>query len=371
MHSDHKKIWQGRLSDGKSALASPVDVELCERGVAIRPFGGGGGEPLVWPYGALETATPLGKGATDALISYRHQPGATLFVHGADFAAGLARFAPHLTTRAQRMAHATPWLWAAAAVALIAAGVWALQLSPSTALARLIPDKTRVALGKQVVRSMAGERKVCEAAAGKAALGRLVARLSEAAGGAKPFKVVVVDWGMLNAFAAPGEQIVLTRGLVNKAASPDEVAGVLAHEMGHGLELHPEAGLVRAIGMSAAADLVMGGGAGTIGNIGVLLAQLSYTRAAEREADAHAFRILKAAAIAPKGIADFFRRVQKIEGGGDSGKGFSGIDAFRTHPQTEERARQAENQPPYPATPALNAADWQALREICGSPSKP
>ena len=96
--------------------------------------------------------------------------------------------------------------------------------------------------------------------------------------------MIVIDWPLLNAFAAPGEQIVLTHGIISKAESADEIAGVLAHEMGHGIEMHPESGLVRAIGMMAAIDLMLGGSGGTLANFGALLAQLSYTRDAERVA---------------------------------------------------------------------------------------
>ena len=48
-----------------------------------------------------------------------------------------------------------------------------------------------------------------------------------------PVRVVLLDWRLVNAFAVPGGQIILTRGLVQTAGSPDEVAGVLAHELGH------------------------------------------------------------------------------------------------------------------------------------------
>src|SRR6185295_12529611 len=105
-------------------------------------------------------------------------------------------------------------------------------------------------------------------------------------------------------------QIIMTRGLVQKAVSPDEVAGVLAHEIGHTLELHPEAGLVRAMGLSAAAQLVFAGSTGNATNIGLLLTQLRYTRVAEREADVHAVRILKNAQISAKGFGDFFERLE-------------------------------------------------------------
>ncbi len=59
---------------------------------------------------------------------------------------------------------------------------------------------------------------------------------------------------------------------------------------------------------------MLGGSGGTLANIGIVLAQLSYSRAAEREADVHALEILKRAGISAKGFAGFFTRVTKLEG---------------------------------------------------------
>lgn len=361
-------VFQGRFSDGTSAAGRVVDVRLGERGIEIRSPGDAA--PLIWPFGALSTSVPIGRHAIDVLVGYAHQPGATLFVAEGVFARRLGELAPHLTTHATRMRHAAPWLWAAAAVALVAGGVWLMELSPARAVARLLPDGARQMLGANVVASMTAGRAVCTAPAGRAALDRLALRLTEAAGAATAFRIVVVDWGLVNAFAAPGERVVLTRGLIEKATSPDEVAGVLAHEMGHGLEMHPEAGIVRALGLTAAADLMLGGSGGAIGNMGVILAQLSYTRGAEREADAHAVRILRGAGISPKGLSDFFHRVEASEGGG--GKRPAGtLDILSTHPQSAERAEAIARQPAYPATPALAAAAWADLRAICGAKAKP
>ena len=330
----------------------------------------------------MTSGTPLGPHATDVLLAYRFVPDATLFVAEGSFARQLRNLAPHLTTSAVRWGNARPWLWAASAVLVVAGGIWAVDLSPARGIARLIPDGTRLALGKSVVRSMTSGRRVCSAAEGRAALDKLLVRLSNAAKGAKPFNVTVVDWGLVNAFAAPGERIVLTRGLIEKSLSGDEVAGVLAHEMGHGLEMHPEAGIVRALGLAAATDLVFGGSGGAMGNIGVLLAQLSYTRGAEREADQHALRILRAAEISPQGLADFFARIAP---GADKPEARSGnrpgeetprdsarsrkssaFDVLSTHPQSADRARLVASQPRYPATPALTTGEWASLRTICG-----
>jgi predicted Zn-dependent protease len=229
--------------------------------------------------------------------------------------------------------------------------------------------------------------RVCETAPGRAALDRLTQRLMQAASDTPmPHRVVLVDWGIANAFAAPGGQLVLTRGLVRTATSSDEVAGVLAHEIGHALELHPETGLIRVMALSLAAELVFAGSSNTA-NLGVLLTQLRYTRAAEREADAHAVRILKNAGISPKGFGDFFERIDpSARARKDKGKDKDGVvdkqrippylQILSTHPLTGERVEMVRSLPDYPATPALSDDDWQALRDMCGrgassSPAQP
>ena len=157
-----------------------------------------------------------------------------------------------------------------AGVSLFVSSLWLLDLHPAQAVARVMPQEARATLGSAVVASMAKNRKVCETPASRAALDRLTQRLAAAASD-KPLhaRVVLLDWSLVNAFAVPGGQIILTRGLVQRAGSSDEVAGVLAHELGHTLELHPEAGIIRALGLAAATQLAFAGSQGTVSNIGL------------------------------------------------------------------------------------------------------
>ncbi len=366
MHSDTaaSPLFYGRFSDGRTAGATDVDVRLGASGVEVMRKGA---LPLVWPYAGLVAAEPLSSYAVDALLSSPASPGASLFVGEGLFARKLAEKAPHLTTRAQRWQHAKPWLLATLATVAAAIAVWALDLSPARTIAGLLPDRARSAVGEQIMTEMSGDRPQCDAGPGRAALDRLTTRLAEAAGDNTRFKVVVSDWDLMNAFAAPGEQILLTRGLIEKAQSADELAGVLAHEMGHGIERHPETALVRAIGLSAALELMMGGSSGTLANAGLFIAQLAYSRDAERAADAEALRILAKAGISAKGFASFFRRVQKEEEGSGLGKSLSSLEVLRTHPVTEERLRVVERTPDYKSTPALDEKEWAALKSICGA----
>ena len=361
MHSDPTGVFPGRYSDGQTAQSVPADVRLTERGVEI----GFPGAPqaLVWPYGALGAATPLTSKSADALLTYSFMPGATVFVGDAHFVRALTKVAPQLTSSAYGWRSARPWIIAAACLALLFAGLWLAELSPARWVAGMLPDKARAAVGEQVINSMVGDRKECTAPEGRAALDRLVDRLSQASGTGTRFKVRVVDWGLLNAFAVPGEQIVLTRAIITQAKSPEEVAGVLAHEMGHGLELHPETSIVRVIGLTAALELMTGGG-GALANIGLGLTQLTYTRVAERQADARGLALLEKSQIAASGLVDFFRRLGELESKRGSSTEWN---IFRTHPESGERAKSAAARPTYPTRPALEAQDWQALRAICGA----
>ena len=71
-----------------------------------------------------------------------------------------------------------------------------------------------------------------------------------------------------------------------------------------------------------------------------MLTQLGYTRVAEREADAHALRMLEQARISPKGTVDFFKRVEQLE----KKAGAPEWDILRSHPQTAERAKRFDEQ---------------------------
>lgn len=369
--------FAGRYSDGRTAASHEVRVGFAQ-GQGQRPatrtlviWQAGAAQPLVWPLASLHIAEQLRPASIDVMIHEPGRGGATLFVADRAFIKELAVQAPRLTSRARRWQGVRPFVWVVGLTAATAALIYVTDFSPARSVAKLMPRATRVTLGREVVRSMSGGHRVCSEPAGKAALTTLAKRLSEASGRKASFDVVVVDSDVINAFAAPGEQIVIMRKLIDTAQSSDEVAGVLAHEMGHGLELHPETSIVRAVGLMAITEFMLGGTGGSIANIGLYLAQLGYSRQAERQADAHAVTILKTAGIATKGITDFFHRMSKPTTDDKSGSPDSSdgpLDMLRTHPSTKERLALFENQPRYDATPALDADAWSALRSICGSP---
>lgn len=154
-----------------------------------------------------------------------------------------------------------------------------------------------------------------------------------------------------NAFALPGGYIVMTDELVEVLKDqPDAIVGVLAHELGHvqhrdGLDM-----LVRASLVSALVGVVLGDASGFIATVPATLATQSYSRDAERRADAHAAEMLHAAGISPAVMAVFFERMVEEEGDGaegaaqgegaaDAEEGASLPIAISSHPDHGERIR--------------------------------
>lgn len=356
----------GAVAQDGTASLGVTGVEIDLRGSApVRP----------WTYTSLKAFEPLRANTIDVLLTSSDEKGAKLFVQGREFAALLRENAPHLTARAERWRAARPWLFLLASIVGFIVLIYALGWSPTKTIAQMLPQTWRERLGDAARGSMTEGHLECSDKRGVAALEQLTTRLASSVKVSAPFKVRVYDWSLMNAFAVPGSQIVMTKELIEKAETPDEVAGVLAHEMGHGLELHPETGIIRAIGFGAAVELMMGGSGGgvALANVGLMLTQLGYSREAEREADQHAMELLKAAGISPRGLGDFFKRVSKED---DQNEGrFEGpMSLLRTHPPIKDREAMVRKQADYPSTPALDAQSWADLKGICKSkvaPDKP
>ncbi len=364
----------GRYGDGRSAASRHVEVFVGPQGLEIIEADGSGRR--IWAYDALASGSPIAKHAPDVLVTFSPVPdaaadpsptteaGATLFVADPRFVAQLTQRAPHLTAGRSRWRYAIPGLIGSAAILAAALIIWLADLSPSRTIAMVVPQAVWTSTGESVFQNLTQGKAICATDAGRQALDRMMAKLSTAAGTDAPFDVRVVDWSLLNAFALPGRRIILTRALLEAVGSAEELAGVVAHEMGHGLELHPEASVVRVLGLSAGLKILLSGGGDTIANVGLLLAQLRYTRDAERSADAHAVAILRRANISAQALAMFFQKLKGLEGGAKS-SGVLGAEILRTHPSIAERVETIAKIPSYPTEPLLTDAQFQSLKVIC------
>lgn len=245
------------------------------------------------------------------------------------------------------------------ALALTSAAAVAVVLLSPQWLAPLIPASIDDKLGDALVGDFGG--RFCHTQAGDAALKTLVASLDPNPG---DLQVEVAKIDMINAVALPGGNVILFDGLVEQAQSPDEVAGVLAHEIGHVRKKHVMQALLRQMGLA----VVLGG---IDGNSGVLVNNvlaMSYSRGSEAEADAHSMQVLGKANISPVGTASFFDRLSELDGSAGNGKQNAGIAGYlSSHPLSGSRNAAFEKSiiKGKNYKPALTSAEWNALKLMC------
>ena len=145
------------------------------------------------------------------------------------------------------------------------------------------------------------------------------------------YRFHLADDKLVNAFAVPGGDIVVHRGLLAATRSPDELAGVLAHEIQHVALRHSLKGMIRSAGWSILFSLAVGDlGATLVGQAADRLATLKFSRDAEREADDHGFSLLVERGIDPRGMVSFFDTLAKKDGATPPA-------LLSTHPASAER----------------------------------
>lgn len=151
------------------------------------------------------------------------------------------------------------------------------------------------------------------------------------------FKVMVVAEPSPNAFALPGGTIMVTTGLLYTASSPEEIAGVLAHEVGHVIRRHSMRQHVGALGVVSLLGLASEGEGSAPANLAsgsALLMGLGHSRDYEREADKTGLSLLVDAGIDPDGAVRFMKKLLVLQGGTDT-EGL--VRIFSSHPATQQR----------------------------------
>jgi Zn-dependent protease with chaperone function len=166
---------------------------------------------------------------------------------------------------------------------------------------------------------------------------QLVARLAAALPPAErhyQFRAVILDRYIDNAFALPGGRIFVFKGLLDRVQKPEELAGVLAHEMAHVTQRHGLRKLIAGGGPYYILRLFVSDQQGVLSVISAgsqLLVNQYYSRDVEREADTIGWHYLMAANIDPRGLADFFQ----LQTEGENADTIP--EMFRSHPAASER----------------------------------
>ena len=358
--SSEPVVFDASYFDGDSAQRQHVRVRASTDGLEITS--GDGAEPARWPITHLRWVDPPHSDQPLRLASAKAGD-ARLIVDDSTARAWLQR---HVPKQSRGMAIIGLTIAAAAVAATLAAFLWFGVPAVSRPLAFWLPADWLTSFGNDLRERLAESDHsiVCTTPAGAAALTALQEAIGGRAAGGLPISVTVVKNPMANAMALPGGQILLLSGLLRHAESAAEVAGVLAHEVGHVAHRHPTQRLIQVVGATALIDLFIGGSGvtETIASAGGVLLFLSYTRDMEHEADTFAHIRLQETGIGERGLKRLFERLNNRRTNPRSGDNNWGA-YLSSHPTIGERVAAMSDAPA--TAKALNETQWQALQQIC------
>jgi Zn-dependent protease with chaperone function len=360
----------GIYFDGVTSVRREAVVELTPAALKISgPDGHLWGE---WPYGEIEELA-----APDSMLRLGRRGSPTLErleIRDSIFAKEIDTLAIHvdrtgLLQRRQRM-RVIGWTFAATASLVLVA--WFGLPAIAARVAPLLPPSVERKLGDAVdiqVRGMldggkGGAPFECGMAAaettGRAALDKLMRRLEAAAELSIPLRTSVARRDEANAIALPGGRIYVFRGLIDKAENPDQIAGVIAHEIGHIANRDGTKAMLEGAGLSFLFGMLLGdfvgGGAVVLAARNVL--QSSYSREAEAAADTYGTELMNRAGGDGRALAVILEKT--------GGATEPGMTILMDHPETKARIASINRlAAARPSVPFLEASEWATLKQIC------
>jgi Zn-dependent protease with chaperone function len=360
----------GIYFDGITSARREVNVELAPAGLKIS--GRDGRLWAEWPYNEIEELA-----APDSMLRLGRRGSATLErleIRDPAFAAEIDARAIYVdrTGSLQRRQRMRVIGWSVAATASLVLVAWFGLPAIAARLAPILPASVERKMGDAVdmqVRGMldtgkGGAAFECGTAAaempGRAALDKLVRRLEAAAALPIPLRTNVVRRDEANAIALPGGHVYVFRGLIAKADNADEIAGVIAHEIGHVAHRDGTKAMLEGAGLSFLFGMLLGdfvgGGAVVLAARNVL--QSSYSREAEAAADTYGTDLMNKAGGNARALAVILDKT--------GGATEPGMKILMDHPETKARIASINKlAATRPSLPFLEASEWAALKQIC------
>ncbi len=151
------------------------------------------------------------------------------------------------------------------------------------------------------------------------------------------YKFYVVESDKVNAFTLPGGNIVIYTGLIDLCDNPEQLASVMAHEMGHAENKHIVSRLIKEFGLTVLVGVIFNDNSGVLTSVLKSVISTKFDRNQEREADEFALKTMEASGILPIHFADLFEKIEEKEGGYSEA-----MQIVMTHPHNRERIKMAQ-----------------------------
>jgi predicted Zn-dependent protease len=368
-----QRDWSAAYLDGRTASRQRATVRLLPNGLYIATEQG---QTLAWPYDAIRLTQGLYPGEQVRLE--RGKPIAeVLLIEHAEFLSSLRELAPRLASGIHdpsRRKHRVAWtaLAAAAAIGIVVAVFrWGLPAF-ATLVARWVPVSWEVRLGDAVVEHLVPAEDRCDDPILQQRLDDLVSVLIAESRSPYIFKLLVADDDTLNAFAAPGGTIVILRGLLKRTSRPEELAGVISHEIQHIVQRHS----TRAILHHASAGVLVGALTGDVSGVAAFgldaarnLGLLRYSRGNEDEADEAGMRMILAAGLDPAGMIAFYDLLAR-----EAPTLPRALQYLSTHPASADRVARLRRLAEGAGAPRISlgsADEWTPLTMRCRAEPSP
>jgi predicted Zn-dependent protease len=231
---------------------------------------------------------------------------------------------------------------------------------------QLVSVETEVELGQKMALQIEAENTVLRDGELQRYVRYLMQPLIDQAWADRPgidYRITVLDDpDQVNAFALPGGPMYVYTGLLALAADEAELAGVLAHELGHVVARHSANQLGTQFGVQLLMGVTLGEApeelAQMVANAAGAGAMARFSRDDERQADDYGVTYTVAAGYDPAGLMSLFEKMGRLGGG----KGGSLERFMASHPATDERIKRIEKQiSKEPPGGARNRARYQEM----------
>jgi beta-barrel assembly-enhancing protease len=202
-----------------------------------------------------------------------------------------------------------------------------------------------IALGKQMAQEVERQAKIVDDPIIAEYVNRIGQNLVRNSDAKVPFTIKVIDSEEINAFALPGGFFFVNTGVLLNAENEAEMAGVMAHEIGHVAARHGTRNATKAelVNYGSIPLIFLGGWTGYAIRQGIGLAIpmgfLQFSRANETEADKLGLEYMYKAGYDPTCFVDFFEKIQSLE----KRKPGAMAKVFSTHPPTDDRIKSAQS----------------------------
>jgi predicted Zn-dependent protease len=221
---------------------------------------------------------------------------------------------------------------------------FALRARITSALANKVPVEWEKSYGESAYKELARREKFLTANAAYNAQVRAVTNALLPVLGATrlAFQFHLIESTNINAFAVPGGQLFIFSGLLDSTKRPEELAGVLAHEIAHVTRRHSLRNIISSAGLWLTISALFGDAEGLTAILtdgSQFLLNQKFSRDFEREADDTGWDYLVAANVDPRGMIEFFETIKAEQEKSTAGHLANQFDFLATHPATDERMK--------------------------------